>query len=88
MKTRSSAPLPARPAKLVDLPAKARAPRAAARAEKLPGFRVGQKVPEPYSRLILHLPGGTTVRGVWTGEKWWAEGGQVFPERWEPVSHR
>lgn len=88
MKTRSAVPLPARPAKLIGLSVKPRVSRAAARIAKLPGFPVGRKVPEAYSRLILHMPGGAIVRGVWTGEKWWADGGQVFPQRWEPISHR
>jgi hypothetical protein len=43
----------------------------------------GKQFPSVYSRLILHLEDGAQVRGVWTGTKWWAEGRQVHPARWE-----
>lgn len=44
--------------------------------------------PERYARVLLHLPDGTQVLGVWTGDKWWADQREVHPARWEPVQSR
>jgi hypothetical protein len=42
-----------------------------------------KEMPEQCARVILHLADGTQVRGIWTGQKWWADKREVQPIHWE-----
>jgi len=48
-----------------------------------PIHHCGKVDPEPYTLLRLYFPDASSTTGVWTGKIYWAQGQQVFPDRWQ-----
>jgi hypothetical protein len=39
--------------------------------------------PVPHKAVRVWLADGTRMLGMWTGERWWSNKGEIQPVRWE-----
>ena len=44
--------------------------------------------PVPYRAVRVWLADGTKLLGMWTGERWWSENGEITPARWKPAKRK